>query len=210
LKVGDTADTLQLQGEVQSAQDALNAAQNALSQSYPNAIIQMAYTMLDPAASVDLPALAEAVGVSETVLAQLPTLLTAVQTAESHLSDVSRNLTRATADLAFSETDSTWQREAQLRTRIQTLTADLRELQRLWRALTSHTGGLNPQSGRGIETAQLPLDPKAQLELPQETASSSGRWTKIAFKYDPNTRREFQMNDATALVCPACFQLFVS
>ncbi|KAJ7789948.1 hypothetical protein B0H13DRAFT_1676272, partial [Mycena leptocephala] len=199
LKVGDTADTLRLQGEVQSAQAALNAAQNALSQSYPNAIIQMAYTMLDPAASVDLPALAEAVGVSETVLAQLPALLTAVQTAESHLSDVSRDLTRATADLAFSETDSTWQREAQLRTRIQTLTADLRELQRLWRALTSHTGGLNPQSGRGIETAQLSLDPKVQLELPQETASSSGRWTKIAFKYDPNTRREFQMNDATAL-----------
>ncbi|KAF8218180.1 hypothetical protein K438DRAFT_1953015 [Mycena galopus ATCC 62051] len=181
----NSADIIQLEGEVQTAQAALDAARNTLSQLSSNTIIQMAYTMLDLSGMVNLVALAEAVGVEEIVLTQLRALLTAVQTAASRFSDVSRTLAHTIACLERQKI-----REEQLRMRIQTITSDLRELQRRWKALT------------------LLLDSGAPLELPEVAADSWGRWTSATLTYDSNTRHELQMKNTMALARALWFQLF--
>ncbi|KAK7006414.1 hypothetical protein R3P38DRAFT_3602598 [Favolaschia claudopus] len=195
LQMGSRGDPTDLQNKVRAAQTALDSAQSALSQSYSNNVIAMAKTCLDAYGKLDTKTLSSKVQIAEAVLADLPAMMDTVQTAQDKLTSSSRALSQLLAAQALAEATDTKQQQQQITLQIQSLSADLKELETRWQALTASTGGVNPKVTIADSSETVPTGP---IELPAESSSGGSRWQTITFTSNTKSREASTNSDSSA------------
>ncbi|KAJ7199019.1 hypothetical protein GGX14DRAFT_373421 [Mycena pura] len=197
LQMGSRGNSAELQAKVQEAQTSLDAAQSTLAQQYTMNVIQLAQTYFDTKGDVNLEALEAELGIADNdefakaALAQLPAQLKAVQDAQDNLTAWSRALSQLLAAQALAEATDSKQQQQQLTLQIQSVTADLRELQTRWKVLTASTGGINLPNPMAAadKLSNTRLDITTTLELPPDTSGGS-RWQTIALTSSATTRSQ--------------------
>jgi hypothetical protein len=200
LQMGAKGDPKELEGKVQAAQTALDAAQSTLAQTYSSNVIAMASTCLDSMGKLDLTALTGKLGVAKDVLAALPAQMDAVKSAQDNLLSSSRALSQLMAAQALADATDTKQQQAQMTLQIQSLTGDLKELQTRWQMLTSTTGGVAVTAAPDHGSEALPTTP---VQLPQDSTSGGSRWQTITLTSSSATRSSLAKDHAEATV--SCF-----
>ncbi|KAJ7800714.1 hypothetical protein B0H14DRAFT_2615978 [Mycena olivaceomarginata] len=153
LQMGTKDDATDLQNNVAAAQTALDSAQSTLSQAYPsntgnrrgplrNRLNGSESLWRIPASTrwgrSTRPHWRVKSASPQSVSAQLPAMMDAVQKAQDKLTSSSRALSA----LALAEATDTKQQQQQLALQIQSLTGELKELQTRWQILTCTTGGV--------------------------------------------------------------------
>ncbi|KAJ7241637.1 hypothetical protein C8J57DRAFT_1560874 [Mycena rebaudengoi] len=140
LQMGTKGDPTELQNKVA-------AAQSMLAQTYSNNVISMVNTCLDAAGKVDISTLAGKLEVAQSVLADLPAQMETVKSAQDSLTAVSRALSQAMAAQALAEATDSKQQQQQIVLQIQSIAANMKELQTRWQLPPeSSSGGSRWQS----------------------------------------------------------------
>ncbi|KAJ6449458.1 hypothetical protein C8R45DRAFT_1084236 [Mycena sanguinolenta] len=195
LQMGGKGDPEDLKDKVQDAQTALDTAQSLLAQQFSNSVIEMAKTCLDVAGNIDIATLAGKLQVAQTALTALPPLMENVQSAQNNLTSSSRALSQLLAAQALAEASDTKQQQQQITLQIQSLTADLKELQTRWQVLTASTGGVTPPVGIDHGDQDVPTAP---IALPAESSSGGSRWQEITFTSTKKSREASADSDSSA------------
>ncbi|KAF7341730.1 ZnMc domain-containing protein [Mycena sanguinolenta] len=195
LQMGAKGDPTALKEQVLGAQNAVDDAQSALAQNFSNNVIEMAKTCLDAAGVVSIPTLAGKLKVAETALSALPPLMEKLESAQTDLTKASRALSQMLAAQALAEATDTKQQQQQLMLQIQSLSADLKELQTRWQVLTSTSSGVNPPTGVDHSADKLPTGP---IALPPESSSGGSRWQEISFTSTKKSRESSSTSDSSA------------
>ncbi|KAJ6483193.1 hypothetical protein C8R45DRAFT_299355 [Mycena sanguinolenta] len=184
LQMGARGDPTELQSQVQAAQTALEKAQSDLSQQYSNNVIEMAKTYLNskqqlPSSKDEVAeSVAAEIGITPEMLDDLMNGMAAVQKAQDTLTSSSRALSQLLAAQALAVATDTKQQQQQITLQIQSLNADLKELQTRWQVLTASTGGVHPPMGVDHSDQDVPTTP---IVLPAESSSGGSRWQEISF-----------------------------